>query len=166
MLNHSTKEAIEGAIVYASDQSIYTSSDIDGIVDLSIFNADTRLVFQHPSYHVLELEMNEISMTEAKVFLQERIIRIDEVVISANKWEQNKAEIPFEILSLGAEDISSRNAQTAADMLESTGQVFVQKSQMGGGSPMIRGWNGSNSTARSICSMASSDRFIEQRKCE
>ena len=140
VLNQNTQEAIEGVIVYASGQSLYASSDIDGIVDLSIFNADSRLVFQHPSYHVLELEMNEISMTEAKIFLQEKIIRIDEVVISANKWEQNKAEIPFEILSLGAEDISSGNAQTAADMLESTGQVFVQKSQLGGGSPMIRGF--------------------------
>src|SRR5690606_22275722 len=30
--------------------------------------------------------------------------------------------------------------QTAADMLAGSGEVFVQKSQLGGGSPMIRGF--------------------------
>ena len=34
-----------------------------------------------------------------------------------------------------------RNPQTAADLLESSGQVYVQKSQLGGGSPIIRGFS-------------------------
>lgn len=72
------------------------------------------------------------------------MLRIDEVVISANKWEQNKSEIPFEILSIDAGLTSFANPQTSADLLEATGQVFVQKSQLGGGSPMIRGF-GANS---------------------
>ena len=33
-----------------------------------------------------------------------------------------------------------RNPQTAADLLAQTGAVFIQKSQLGGGSPMIRGF--------------------------
>ena len=66
------------------------------------------------------------------------------MVISANKWEQNQSEIPFEILSIDAKEMSFSSPQTAADMLEATGQVFVQKSQLGGGSPMIRGF-GANS---------------------
>ena len=76
--------------------------------------------------------------------MSERIIKIDEVIISANKWEQNKSEIPFEIFSIKAKEISFGNPQTSADILESSGQVFVQKSQLGGGSPMIRGF-GANS---------------------
>ncbi|WP_321538809.1 Plug domain-containing protein [Flavobacterium piscinae] len=32
------------------------------------------------------------------------------------------------------------NPQTTADLLTNTGKVFMQKSQLGGGSPMIRGF--------------------------
>ena len=37
-------------------------------------------------------------------------------------------------------DILRNNPQTSADLLSQTGAVFVQKSQLGGGSPMIRGF--------------------------
>jgi hemoglobin/transferrin/lactoferrin receptor protein len=33
------------------------------------------------------------------------------------------------------------NPQTSADLLANSGHVFVQKSQLGGGSPMIRGFS-------------------------
>ena len=33
------------------------------------------------------------------------------------------------------------NPQTTADMLAYTNEVFIQKSQLGGGSPMIRGFS-------------------------
>ena len=32
------------------------------------------------------------------------------------------------------------NQQTTPDLLQSSGNIFVQKSQMGGGSPVIRGF--------------------------
>lgn len=62
------------------------------------------------------------------------------VVISAYKWEQKTNEIPNRILKIEPKDISAGNPQTAADMLAQSGAVFVQKSQLGGGSPMIRGF--------------------------
>ncbi|MEQ8425128.1 MAG: TonB-dependent receptor plug domain-containing protein, partial [Cyclobacteriaceae bacterium] len=37
--------------------------------------------------------------------------------------------------------IAFQNPQTAADLLGASNQVFVQKSQLGGGSPMIRGFS-------------------------
>ena len=55
-------------------------------------------------------------------------------------WKQAKRDIPSKIISVGREHIYFENPQTAADLLESTGEVYVQKSQLGGGSPMIRGF--------------------------
>jgi len=37
-------------------------------------------------------------------------------------------------------EISSSNPQTTADVLQKSGELFVQKSQQGGGSPIIRGF--------------------------
>jgi len=65
---------------------------------------------------------------------------LDEVVISVNRWEQNLREIPNRVTKVDASLIQFQNPQTAADLLGISNQVFVQKSQLGGGSPMIRGF--------------------------
>lgn len=65
---------------------------------------------------------------------------LDEVVISANKWEQELNEIPNKIIKINKGDIILKNPQTSADLLSQSGAVFIQKSQLGGGSPMIRGF--------------------------
>ncbi len=69
-----------------------------------------------------------------------QIVVEEEVIISANKWEQKLNEVPNKILKINKLDIIRHNPQTAADLLAQTGGVFVQKSQLGGGSPMIRGF--------------------------
>nr|WP_294902772.1 TonB-dependent receptor [uncultured Lacibacter sp.] len=65
---------------------------------------------------------------------------LDEVIISVNKWELKMNEVPNKITKINKQQILRNNPQTAADLLAQTGAVFVQKSQLGGGSPMIRGF--------------------------
>jgi len=65
---------------------------------------------------------------------------LGEIVISVNKWEQKLNEVPNKIVKINKFDILRNNPQTSADLLSQTGAVFVQKSQLGGGSPMIRGF--------------------------
>lgn len=66
--------------------------------------------------------------------------RLDEFVLSASRWCQDKESQPVKITRLSFEESNAFNPQTAADMLGLTGEVFIQKSQYGGGSPMIRGF--------------------------
>ena len=63
-----------------------------------------------------------------------------EVIVSVNKWEHNLNEVPNKIVKINKVDILRNNPQTSADLLGQTGSVFIQKSQLGGGSPMIRGF--------------------------
>lgn len=65
---------------------------------------------------------------------------LGEFVISASRWCQQKEVQPVRITSISFEESNRYNPQTAADMLGLTGEVFIQKSQYGGGSPMIRGF--------------------------
>lgn len=67
-------------------------------------------------------------------------IRLDEVVVSVNRWEQNLREVPNRVSKIGLPVVQFQNPQTTADLLSVTNQVFIQKSQLGGGSPMIRGF--------------------------
>lgn len=66
--------------------------------------------------------------------------QLEEVVISASKFEEKKSDIPQQIQVITKKNIQFTNSQNTADLMQSTGNVFVQKSQMGGGSPVIRGF--------------------------
>lgn len=70
----------------------------------------------------------------------QKIQELGEVVISFNKWEQQLNEVPNKITKINRTQIQLQQPQTAADMLAQSGSVFIQKSQLGGGSPMIRGF--------------------------
>ena len=113
-------------------------SDEKGRVEIGNISAGEVLSISHPTFDLMLLR-GPITK-DLVVELTERIIEIAEVVISANKWKQNKREVPNEIVSISSKEIIFKNPQTAADMIGQTGQVFIQKSQMGGGSPMIRGF--------------------------
>lgn len=65
---------------------------------------------------------------------------LGDVVVSATKWRQPRTEVPNKITQITQLQILRNNPQTAADLLGQSGTVFIQKSQLGGGSPMIRGF--------------------------
>lgn len=70
-------------------------------------------------------------------------IQLNEIVISFNKTEERKNKIPQPIELIDSKTIARAQAQTAADLLAQNGSVLVQKSQQGGGSPIIRGFEAS-----------------------
>ncbi len=65
---------------------------------------------------------------------------LETVLISFNQWEQKRNEVPNRIVKVDLRDNILRNPQTVADMLGQSANVFIQKSQQAGGSPMIRGF--------------------------
>ncbi|HLP39515.1 TonB-dependent receptor [Lacibacter sp.] len=68
---------------------------------------------------------------------------LSEVVISASKFPEKKLNIAQRIDVISSKYISRVNAQNTGDLLINTGNVFVQKSQQGGSSPIIRGFEAS-----------------------
>ena len=68
---------------------------------------------------------------------------LDEVVISGSKFSERKRNIVQKIDIISAATIAKSNTQNMGDLLASTGNIFVQKSQQGGSSPVIRGFEAS-----------------------
>ena len=73
-------------------------------------------------------------------YLVPSILKLNEIVVSANKFYEYKKDLPRQIYSINQKEISFQNRQNTADLLENSGAVFVQKSQQGGGSPVLRGF--------------------------
>ncbi|MDO9374729.1 MAG: TonB-dependent receptor [Ferruginibacter sp.] len=70
-------------------------------------------------------------------------LNLEEIVISANNFTEKKKNVAQKIDVLSARDIAASNAQNTGDLLSNTGKIFVQKSQQGGSSPVIRGFEAS-----------------------
>ena len=91
-------------------------------------------------YKTQHINFNDLKKSNFVIKLTPTTMNIDEIVISATRWRQNAGNQPSKITTVSAREVQLQNPQTAADLLNVSGKVFVQKSQQGGGSPMIRGF--------------------------
>jgi hemoglobin/transferrin/lactoferrin receptor protein len=68
---------------------------------------------------------------------------LNEVIVSANKFAEPRKSVAQQVEVIHSTVIKNFNAQTAADLIQNSGQVAMQRSQQGGGSPIIRGFEAS-----------------------
>lgn len=141
VLQQGTGEPIFGVAVYNDAKTKSGITDLDGYVDVTKFLDDETLNFQHISHEDISLVKSSIMAAGNQVYLVLKANSLDQIVLSVSKFGQQREDIPQQIVSVTSEDILFANPQTAADLLESSGQVYVQKSQLGGGSPLIRGFS-------------------------
>ena len=141
VLDKHSGEPIENVALHTPDMKKSSTSNREGEMDISGFNNQDTLIFQHTSYEALTTTKQELLNSSGVVFLENRYILIRESIVSATRWEQNRSEIANQIVKIDPQKYTLYNPQTTADLLNRTGNVFIQKSQLGGGSPMIRGFS-------------------------
>ena len=136
IINEATKKPVVDVFIYHENKEDFAYTNEKGIADISSFPKGL-IFFQHPSYYQ---QSAAYLGSNIHMQLKEKIMSFNEVVISANKWEQEEENVSQKIMSISKKSIEFQNPQTSADLLANSGQVFVQKSQLGGGSPKIRGF--------------------------
>jgi hemoglobin/transferrin/lactoferrin receptor protein len=141
IIDYASKQPVSGVHIFNLTESKSVISDSNGFADIAIFQDDEFIVFSHTSYIQVLFKKQDLYSSHYVLELRPTILNLDEFVFSANKRIQAKEEVPNKLVSITSKDIKLLDPQTAADMIASTGQVFVQKSQLGGGSPMIRGFS-------------------------
>ncbi len=77
------------------------------------------------------------SILQAQVLIK---MEMDEAVIAARKFPWAIQLIANQVSVISAKEIAQANQPNTADLLQNSGQVLVQKSQQGGGSPIMRGF--------------------------
>jgi hemoglobin/transferrin/lactoferrin receptor protein len=111
-----------------------------GQADISSFADADSLYVRHPNYGTQGFTMENVKKSNYQIFLVQKQMLMSEFVYSANKTEEDRSDVPYQIEVIDNKDVAFSNPQTSADMLQNSGSVFVQRSQMGGGSPVIRGF--------------------------
>ena len=134
-----SSDPLSGVIIYNEQRTTFTTTDSNGEADLDRFGAKELLFFRHMGHGLLKRQKSNIQ-DRAIVLLIAQSEGLDEIVVSASRFAEVARKLPVRIRKIGAQEIALTQPQTAADLLQNTGAVFVQKSQLGGGSPMIRGF--------------------------
>ena len=133
-----TLQAIAGAVIRNESKTINLISDAKGEVDISAMSDNEIILISHISFQTLRIVKSAI--VGNTIELDDTVFNIDEIVFSANRTQESKLDIPHKIDVISAKEVAFTNPQTAGDMLRNTGNVYVQTSQAGGGSPILRGF--------------------------
>jgi len=139
-VNSKDGKPIESVTIFTPDKTTSALTNENGRASLRSFSSSDSLVFRHPSFKTLRTAYVKLRANNFEVSLSEQVLDYQEIVVSASKWEQDIEDVANKVETISQDKIAFQNPQTSADLLEASGGVFVQKSQLGGGSPMIRGF--------------------------
>lgn len=135
-----TNQAIEFATLITENPKLYAVTNINGQADITGFKGLESIEIRSLGYKTKILSYAQIEENDFEIFLDASNINLDEVIVSATRWKQKSSNVPSKIISISPIESTIKNPQTAADLLSISGKVYIQKSQQGGGSPMIRGF--------------------------
>lgn len=140
ILSKEGKVPLESVLFYSENPTIQGITNKNGQVDISPFISAKKIDIRYLGYKPVIESYSSITEKGFIIYLEEAGITLDEMVISASRWQESSKGIPSKIRTISKSDIQLLQPQTAADLLGISGEVSVQKSQQGGGSPMIRGF--------------------------
>ena len=132
--DENNKPIIGASIFRSLDDHITT--DKDGVARLDKFASGDTININQYGFEEFKFIKSNLDQNITLVYENELL---DEVVISASKFSQKFREVPKKVTQINKSAIEFTNPMTSADLLKTGGYIFIQKSQLGGGSPMIRG---------------------------
>ena len=136
-----SNQPIDGVFIYHELREFTAFTNDKGVADISLFPISGYYFFQHVSFNDVAVSADSLKHLNFKLVLTGKTVWFNDVVVAANKWEQDEKELSQAITSVNRKEIAFNNPATSADLLAQSGQVFIQKSQLGGGSPKLRGFS-------------------------
>lgn len=141
LLDKETGQPLDLATISCQSPNLALITNANGQADISQLKTATEIHIQILGFESMVISYDEIVDEQFIIKMEQNAFSLDQVVVSATRWKQNLREIPAKILMITPRQTALQNPQTAADLLNTSGEVFIQKSQQGGGSPMIRGFS-------------------------
>ncbi len=133
-----TDEALAFLAVFTDDKQFNAQTDIDGKVSIPDLGHRDIINFSYVGYISKKVPYFELRRGEPIIKMYSENMILGVVVVG--RTDAAEEELPFVIDRISAQQIASRNSQTTADILGEHADVYIQKSQAGGGSPIIRGF--------------------------
>ncbi|MCC6727693.1 MAG: TonB-dependent receptor [Saprospiraceae bacterium] len=129
-----------GVNVFTDDQQkVATTTDENGKATLKDVDNKEVVNFTFIGFNPLKLPFYEIRRKNGIIRMSRSNTELAEIVVIGRR-DDLPAQVPYTYNKIDKKDIAFFEPQTTADALWNVGGVFVQKTQMGGGSPVLRGF--------------------------
>ncbi len=135
-----TLEPLENVMIIRKNPDVIRITNTKGVADISEFAGADTIVMERIGYQRKIISYKKLVAAGLTTGLYPASYSLGEILVAASRFEEKREDIPVQIASISASEIKNSNQQTTADLLQHTGNIMVQKSQAGGGSPIIRGF--------------------------
>lgn len=141
LLDSESGQPIEFARILSKKPEAAAITNINGHADISEMLGSDSIFVRAMGYSELITSYEKIVQQNLIIYMNPLSLIINPTYIHAPRVDVVNRDVPAKVSVFTAEEVSIINPQTTADLLGATGEVYIQKSQQGGGSPMIRGFS-------------------------
>ncbi len=140
LINKSNLQALANAVAMDKNKNSATSNQ-KGFINLEALNKNDTISISCMGFKTIHLVLApNMNLSTNRIEMEPNAFTLDEIIFSATRSQEKKTDVPHDVTVITKENIEFSNQQNSGDLLQNTGQVFVQKSQLGGGSPILRGF--------------------------
>ena len=141
VIDQNTLQPIENVGVYiGNSESRIGMTNASGQMLLNKLSGSELLVFRNAMYTPVTTTLDKLKESNLQLVMSENVNSINEIVVSASKFEEQRKDIAQKIQVIRSNELQNMNQTSTADVMANSGNIMVQKSQLGGGSPIIRGF--------------------------
>lgn len=135
-----TGEPLENAVIFSENGSHNVLTDAIGKAVLNDFPRQGKINISLLGYQPLTISIIEILDGKKVILLTSEDEVLDEVVLSVARSQATRDKIAEQVGIISQKEIEIGAVATGADLLEINPNIRIQKSQGGGGSPVLRGF--------------------------
>lgn len=136
----STGELLEGVAAFTPDRKKSALSNGAGVLSLEPFVGYSAVRLQLYGYRLKTINPQSYATATATITLTADEENLSEVILSVARSRANRNQLAEKVALISAETIQKNLIKTGAEVLALTPGVRIQKSQGGGGSPVLRGF--------------------------
>ena len=135
VVNKSNLQPLENAMVNGKATNLKGQIALESVNDKS-----GLLIVQRIGYFTDSFRVDELKTMNYTIRLTERNYDLEKVIVAVMRVEQKVNVTQQQTFSLDKEQMQFMSQPTTAELLQQSGRAFIQKSQMGGGSVVMRGF--------------------------
>lgn len=139
VVDYESGNPIENVVIYNEKKTIINHTNKEGKASLAEYQGTDILSFNHLGYVEMEVLKKDLQSINYIVKLYKKSLQLEEVILSVSRSAEKKIRIAEQVSVVTAAEINQLSPQTSADLLAVIPGIRVQKTQLGGGSPVIRG---------------------------
>ncbi len=139
VIDMETSFPIQNVTVKSPNEKYLFHTNADGTVNIRNFRKKDSLIFEHPQYEFFLTTKRDIVNNNFTVELIRKYQKLDNVILSVSRTKSKKKSVAKQVKVIDYTETLKTQPCTAADLLELDGNISVQKTQGGAGSPVIRG---------------------------